>query len=119
MGLTRTQDANIELITITDDAGADFSHTVTFPSPVEIVRIKMAKPAAGTLVIQSITASGPTVTLGAASLGATDTSYYSNNSDLLHAVNIESLSVVATSCGAGTSVAISAQSLTSETGRDF
>ena len=119
MGLVRTTDGNMELIRITDDAGADFSHTVTFPSPVEIVRVKVEKPAAGTLVISTVTASGPTTVLGAASLGASDTTYLNTDSNLQHSVNIDSLTVVATSCGAGTSVAISSQNLLSEAGRDF
>ena len=119
MGVTRTVDGNLELVTITDDAGADFAQTLTFATPVEIVRIKMAKPAAGTLIAQGVTVSGPTVTIGAASLAAADTSYYSNNSDLLHRVGLESIVITATGCGAGTSVTISAQNLLSEDGRDF
>lgn len=119
MGVTRTTDGNIELIVITDDAGADFSHTITFTTPVEIVRLKMEKPAAGTLVANSVTASGPSTIIGAASLAATDTSYYSNNSDLIHTVNLESMTVVSVGTGAGTKVSISAQNLLSEDGRDF
>ena len=119
MGITRTEDGNIELITITDDGGADFAETVTFSTPVEIVRIKMEKPAAGTLKAESVTSSGPSTIIGAASLAASDTSYYSNNSDLLHRVGLESLVVTAASCGAGVKVSISAQNLLSEAGRDF
>ena len=119
MGVTRTEDGNIELIIITDDAGADFSHTLTFTTPVEIVRMKMEKPAAGTLVASSVTASGPSTIIGAATLGATDTSFYSNNSDLIHTVGLESMTVVSVGTGAGTKVSISAQNLLSETGRDF
>ena len=119
MGVTRTNDGNIELITITDDAGADFSHTLTFTTPVEIVRIKMEKPAAGTLVASSVTASGPTTVIGAATLEAADTEYYSNDSNLIHTVGLESMTVVSVGTGAGTKVSISAQNLLSETGRDF
>ena len=119
MGVTRTTDGNIELIVITDDAGADFSHSITFPTPVEIVRIKMEKPAAGTLVCNSVTTGGPSTVIGAASLSATDTSHYSNNSDLIHTVNLESMTVVSVGTGAGTKVSISAQNLLSEDGRDF
>ena len=118
MGVTRTIDGNIELVTVTDDAGADFAHTITFAAPSEVSRIKMEKPASGTLVLQSVTASGPTTIVGAASLGATDTTYYSTDQNVCHAVNIESLLLTATSCGAGVKVSITAQSLLSETGRD-
>ena len=121
MGVTRTEDGNLELVVITDDAGADFNQTITFTTPVEIVRLKMEKPAAGTLVVNSVTSysSGPSTIVGAASLGASDTSYYSNDSNLIHTVNLESLTVVATGCGAGVKVSISSQNLLSEAGRDF
>jgi hypothetical protein len=121
MGVTRTEDGNIELIIITDDAGADFSHTITFTTPVEIVRIKMQKPAAGTLVASSVTdgGTGPTTVIGSATLAAADTEYYSNDSNLLHTVGLESMTVVSVGTGAGTKVSISAQNLLSEEGRDF
>jgi len=124
MGVTRTTDGNIELITIHDDAGADFNEVITFPSPVEIVRIKMEKPGAGTLVINSVTHSpiyitGPTTVVESASMATADTTYYNNSSNLVHSLNLEGLTVIATGCGAGVHVSISAQSLISEEGRDF
>lgn len=119
MGITRTNDGNIELISIVDDGGADLNHSITWPYPAEIVRIKVEKPAAGTLVISGVTTSGATTIIGAATLTASDTSYYSNDSNLVHAVNLESVTVVSTGTGAGTKVTISAQNLLSEQGRDF
>ena len=48
----------------------------------------------------------------------TKTKAYSSDENICHAVNLESLLLTATSCGAGVKVSITAQSLLSETGRD-
>lgn len=119
MSVTRTQDGNMELIVITDDAGADIAETITFAYPVEIVRIKMKKPAAGTFIINHVTASGPTTVLASATLGATDETYFSNDSNMVHRIGLESLTITSTGSGAGTSCTLSAQNLLSEEGRDF
>ena len=119
MSIVRTQDGNIELITISDDAGADISETITFPYPVEIVRIKMMKPAAGIFEISHVTAGGPTTVLAGATMVIADTTYFSNDSNMVHRVGLESLEIVSTGSGAGTSCTLSAQNLLSEDGRDF
>ena len=117
MGLTKAEDGNITKWILTDDGGVDINQSITFPFPAEIVRVKIEKPAAGTLTINHVESSGPSVILGSANLTASDTSYYKDSSDLL--ISGESLLVQSTGAGAGVKISISAQNLNSMQGRDY
>jgi len=123
MAVTYASDDPFEIITITDDAGADITETITFKAPVKIISVFMQKSVALFPGTFSITldphkiAGGPQVLLGCVTLEAGDEARHFQDPTAMTSLDFGEIVVASVGTGAGTKCTIIYEHATNQRGK--